>query len=312
VTIGNGVTSIGESAFDTNIALTSITFTADSALISIGDSAFYNASSLTSITIPSGVTSIGVNAFYITGALATVRFLGDTAPTVGTDAFFWYLTRTTRAIVNSSVAKSTFTPIVDGKWNRLRVVTLAEADAEDAAAEVERLAAAAVVAASAAKAAAVAAAVQREVDRTRARNEIAARFMKSESISIELFAQAEISGINKENFDAVQAEIAALPKDSRGGITQIVQIARKFKVVGMIASARVTYVNPNALVEIGLIPANSKFKTSLTAAVKKLPANERSSYALIKAAIDRKMAEIQAREDRLKALMARIAARRAA
>jgi flagellar basal body-associated protein FliL len=181
------------------------------------------------------------------------------------------------------------------------------ASAEEIAAQ---NAAAKVAAASAAKADAVAAAVQREVDRTRARSEILRRYVNLESISMELFTQAGISGINKENFEEVQAEIATLPKDSRSDITQILKIARKFKVVGMIASARFSYVYPGALIEIGLISATSKFKTSLTAAVRKLPASERSSYVMIKAVIDKKMAEIQAREDRLTAVKARIAARR--
>jgi hypothetical protein len=156
------------------------------------------------------------------------------------------------------------------------------------------------------------AAAVREAERRSARNEIAARFMKSEIISIELFAQAEIAGITKENIEAVQAEIDALPNESRGDITQILKIARKYEVVGMIASGRVTSVYSSSLIQIGLIPADSKHRAALMAAIKKLPASERSSYVLIKAAIDRKMAEIQARQDRLKAIMARIAARRAA
>ena len=156
------------------------------------------------------------------------------------------------------------------------------------------------------------AAAVREAERRSARNEIAARFMKSEIISIELFAQAEIAGITKENIEAVQAEIDALPNESRGDITQILKIARKYEVVGMIASGRVTSVYSSSLIQIGLIPADSKHRAALMAAIKKLPASQRSSYVMIKAVIDKKMAEIQAREDRLKAIMARIAARRAA
>ena len=155
------------------------------------------------------------------------------------------------------------------------------------------------------------AAAKREAERASARNEIVIRFMKSESLSIELFAQAEIAGITPENIEAVQAEIDTLPKDSRGDITQILKIARKFKVVGMIASDRVTFVYSSNLIEIGLIPADSKHRAALMAAIKKLPASERSSYASIKAAIDRKTAEIQARKDRYRAILARNAARRA-
>jgi hypothetical protein len=65
------------------------------------------------------------------------------------------------------------------------------------------------------------------------------------------------------------------------------------------------------LIEIGLIPEDSKYKAALTAAIKKLPASERSSLADIAEVISAEMAEIQARNDLLKAVLTRIAARRA-
>ena len=63
------------------------------------------------------------------------------------------------------------------------------------------------------------------------------------------------------------------------------------------------------LIEVGLISAESKYKAALTAAIKKLPVDERSSYAEIKEAIDNEMAEIQARKDRLANVLALIASR---
>ena len=59
--IGNSVTSIGSSAFYGCSGLTSITF--PNSVTSIGSSAFYGCSGLTSITIPNSVTSIGSSAF---------------------------------------------------------------------------------------------------------------------------------------------------------------------------------------------------------------------------------------------------------
>ena len=108
---------------------------------------------------------------------------------------------------------------------------------------------------------------------------------------------------------AVQAEIAAVPEASRSELAPILKIARKYEVVGMVASDRVTAVYSNSLIEIGLIPADSKHKAALTEAIKQLPVSERSSYGAIKEALDAEMREIKVRKDRLAAVLARIASR---
>lgn len=64
---GRLVTSIGDYAFCDCSSLTSITIPAS--VTSIGDSAFWDCSSLTSITIPTSVTSIGDSAFLFCSSL---------------------------------------------------------------------------------------------------------------------------------------------------------------------------------------------------------------------------------------------------
>ena len=178
-------------------------------------------------------------------------------------------------------------------------------------ASAEEIAAQNAAAVSAAKAAASAAVLQREVMKRNARDAILSRFKKSENTSLEIFNYAEISGITTENIEAVQAEIFAIPMESRIDLNQVLKIARKYEVLAIIASDRVKRILPISLIEAGLISAESKNKATLTTVVRRLPASERSSYAAIKKAIDAKMAEIQAREDRQKAVLARIASRRA-
>lgn len=82
IEIGNSVTSIGDHAFDSYAALTSITI--PDSVTSIGESAFYDCSALSSITIPDSVTSIGGSAFSGCNALPSITFESSTPPTSGT------------------------------------------------------------------------------------------------------------------------------------------------------------------------------------------------------------------------------------
>ena len=77
VTIPNGVTSIGSSAFDTCTQLTNVTI--PSSVKSIGVSAFANTLRITSITIPASVTEIKNKAFAYSTGLTSVTF-GGTIP----------------------------------------------------------------------------------------------------------------------------------------------------------------------------------------------------------------------------------------
>jgi hypothetical protein len=109
VTIGSGVTSIGDRAFYGCSGLTSVLIPASvtsignaafancsgltsvsipNSVTSIGAGAFYGCSGLTSVTIGSGVTSIGNGAFQSCSGLTSVTFLGDAPTTVGQDIFF--------------------------------------------------------------------------------------------------------------------------------------------------------------------------------------------------------------------------------
>ena len=85
VTIPDGVTCIGPSAFEDCSSLTSVTI--PDSVTSIGSSAFYGCSSLTSVTIPDSVTSIGEKAFYNCSRLTSVT-IPDSVTSIGERAFF--------------------------------------------------------------------------------------------------------------------------------------------------------------------------------------------------------------------------------
>ena len=84
VVIEDGVTSIGESAFNTCIGLTSITI--PDSVTSIGTLAFSACSSLRSITIPNSVTSIGALAFRACSSLSSIT-IPNSVTSIGTYAF---------------------------------------------------------------------------------------------------------------------------------------------------------------------------------------------------------------------------------
>jgi hypothetical protein len=154
------------------------------------------------------------------------------------------------------------------------------------------------------------AAAKREAEKRTARDVVLSDFKSFTNTKLEIFSDAEINGITSENIAAVHAEITALPEHSTGDITGILKIARKYEVVDIIASERVKSIYSNSLIEIGLIPMESKHKATLTRVVKELSQDERSSYASIKETIDAEMAVNQAREDRMTKILALIASRR--
>lgn len=160
-----------------------------------------------------------------------------------------------------------------------------------------------------AKADAEAAAAKREAEKQAARTDITSKLKNAKELSVDSFAKAEIYGITATNIAALQSELLALPEASRTDINQVLKIAHKYELVGKIGSSAVNFMHSNSFIDIGLIAADSKNKVSLVYSVRKFTEAARDTYAEIKAAIDAEKTVIQARKDRLAAVIARNAAR---
>ena len=107
ITIGDNVTSIGDSAFSGCSSLTNITM--PDSVTSIEDAAFYNCTSLESITIPNSVTSISAYTFKGCKSLTSITIL-EGVTSIGEHAFENCINLESITIPNSvtSIADSAF------------------------------------------------------------------------------------------------------------------------------------------------------------------------------------------------------------
>ena len=105
--IPNSVISIGVSAFFGCSGLTSVTI--PNSVTTIGQQAFYSCSGLTSVTIPNSVTTIGQQAFYSCSGLTSVT-IGNSVTSIGNSAFYKCSNLTSVTIPNSvtSIGNSAF------------------------------------------------------------------------------------------------------------------------------------------------------------------------------------------------------------
>jgi uncharacterized repeat protein (TIGR02543 family) len=151
-----------------------------------------------------------------------------------------------------------------------------------------------------------AAEAKREAAIKEARTDLSNRLQNPEKITVDLFRDAAIPGVNADNFAQVQAEILALPETAKTELAQVLKIARKYEVTGKIGSEQIYALPISAFVEVGLIPATSKNKVALTRAVKRVAQKDRDTYSEIQAIIATEAASIKARKDRLASVIDRI------
>jgi hypothetical protein len=326
VTIPSTVTSLGVGVFYLASQLETVTFLGNAPSTSSFTFGSVKAGAVANIS--SGATGFGAvgstwSNLIVSAALAAPAFTLSSSSetrTVNTAATGFTINSTGGTIANFAISPSSpagmsfnaTTGAFTGTPTSIASATAYTITATNASGSATRtftltVSAAAVVDNSAQQAAEAAA--KREADKRAARAELVVKYKNSEKASVELFALAEIPGITKENIEALEVEILAHSAELRADITQVLKMSRKYEVVGMMASDRIVTCYSNSLIEIGLIHEQSKHKAALTAAIKKLPVDERSSYAEIKEAIDNEMAEIQARKDRLAKVLALIASR---
>ena len=149
------------------------------------------------------------------------------------------------------------------------------------------------------------AAAERAQALAKARTDVVISLVAGKPLTADQLLSAEIPGATAKNIEGINTDISNLSAELRSDISQIAKIVRKYEVVDLIASSKISSVMPQTLIEIGLISADNKSKTAVTIALRKLPVEKRSDYASIAAAITQELAKIQSRKDRLAAVVTR-------
>ncbi len=142
-----------------------------------------------------------------------------------------------------------------------------------------------------------------------AKVDVQASVKSSNSLTLDLLQKAEIKGATKGNLPLINKELAQLSPEKRGNLEEIIRVIRKYEVVDMLASPDVNKIQSKLLVEIGLIPRDSKNKTSVVNALRRLSPPDRSTYEAIQTAIKLEMQGIQSRKDRTATIIKRISSR---
>jgi uncharacterized protein YfeS len=94
---------------------------------------------------------------------------------------------------------------------------------------------------------------------------------------------ADFYGVTAKNVGLVNADIAKLPDADKTDLKQIEKVVLKFATVDRLAEGKTVYSSD--LIAVGLIPQDSKIKSSITSALKKLPASSLDSFEKIQAEI---------------------------
>ena len=142
-----------------------------------------------------------------------------------------------------------------------------------------------------------------------AKVDIQASTKAANGLTLELLQKAEIKGATKSNLSLINKELAQLSPEKRGNLGEILKVIRKYEVVDILASQEVNKIQSKLLVEIGLISSDSRNKTSVVNALRRLSPPDRSTYEAIQAAIKLEMDSIQARKNRTATIIKKISSR---
>jgi hypothetical protein len=134
-----------------------------------------------------------------------------------------------------------------------------------------------------------------------AKTEIKSVLSSGRPLTTDQLLSADFYGVTAKNVGLVNADIAKLPDADKTDLKQIEKVVLKFATVDKLAEGKTVYSSD--LIAVGLIPQDSKIKSSITSALKKLPASSLDSFEKIQAEIASVEKEHADRKARLAAIL---------
>jgi len=161
----------------------------------------------------------------------------------------------------------------------------------------------AVAAKAAAEAAAKAAAEVRALAVEVAKTEIKSVLSLGKPLTADQLLKADINGVTAKNIDLVNADIAKLSDDQKTDIAAVTKVVFKYATVDKVANH--SPLSMRDLASVGLVSADSKYKGSISIALKGLPSESLDTYEKISAVVAAVEKENGDRKARLAALLAK-------
>jgi hypothetical protein len=123
------------------------------------------------------------------------------------------------------------------------------------------------------------------------------------------YLAADLYVINEKTAERVNAAVLKLAAADRENIDKVKSIIKVENFIEQVSTATLQKsITALQVVELKLIPADSRNKASVTSAIEKAPAGSLTSMASVQAVVDAHLAAIKARKDRTAAIKAKIAA----
>ena len=116
-----------------------------------------------------------------------------------------------------------------------------------------------------------------------AKAEIKSVLTSGKPLTANQLLDADFNGVTAKNIGLVNADIAKLPDADKTDLKQIEKVVLKFATVDKVAEGKTVYSSD--LIAVGLIPQDSKIKTSITSALRKLPGSSLDTFEKIQAAV---------------------------